>query len=253
LSEERAGLPEPDDTDDLDLEEPDEPDEAEELDVGEGEEPEAAQETEIEARPEPKRPSREQRRVQTLARRLRETEQEVARLRQQPLPQLQPVDPYRQAELDRLEAERVMMMAPHEVAKYYADKNRTETTQALTRQQVQFGDMLDRQNFEALKREEKAAARLESQIENLLIQARQQGMNLTREAIYNQLFAQEARANLRRVAEKQRKGGRERIAAQTVQPGQGRSGAAAPRRQRGEPTAEEDEALLRGVRLGDVW
>jgi hypothetical protein len=91
-------------------------------------------------------------------------------------------------------------------------------------------------------------------VENLLIAARNQGMNPTREMCLNTLFGQEMRAKAQRQAEKQRTQGRRRIAAQTTRSGGNGSTAASPRGQRRRDDSDEAlEARLKGVTMGDLW
>jgi hypothetical protein len=241
-------------------------DDADELDIlddllgVEPDEDEAApaEPEETEAEPEPQPRPRSQRRIIALRERLKQQETENRQLRdrllqtpvQQPAPQ---VDPYRQAEQERLEAERVAQMMPHEQAQFYARRSEERFQQQLFRQNLETRDMLDRQLFTQLAAQEPMAQRLQNEVENTLQQARAQGMNPTREAIYNLLVGQEIRSRAKKQTETQRRNGRARIAAQTTQPGGARSTAGSTRgRQRDSETAGLDDRL-RKVTVGDVW
>jgi hypothetical protein len=172
----------------------------------------------------------------------------LATSRQQPQP-----DPYRNAEAQRQEAERVAMMQPHEQAQFYAGQAEARMTQQLMRARLEVGDTIDRQNFAAVQREEPLARRWGNQIEEMLNLARQQGSNPTREALYNQMLAQQVRDKTKRDGDRQRVAGRRAIARETTTPGGGRSTAAPPRRN---GAADDYDAVvdrLRNARLGDVW
>ena len=209
----------------------------------------------------PLRLSREQRRIQTLRQRTRDQESEIRRLRQvqeqaltqtrQPAPQ---IDPYRQAEIDRQEAERVQMMAPHEVAQFYAGKMANQLQQQIARQNVEMADRMDRQGFENFAASRPAARRMASQIEAGLAEARQAGMNPTRQAIYHLLLGRQVDEQSARQTPVQRRNGQQRIASQRTQPGTPRSNAApASRGRRGEDSDEAMVARLKSVTVGDVW
>jgi len=259
MSEDRVGQ-EPDDTDDLDA-----LDDELGLDEDEQGEPELeAPELEIPPEPPPEPPpvSRETRRIRALRQREKDAQAEVARLRQQneqlltqfrqPAPQ--PVDPYRQAELERQEAERLAMMDPVQAARHIASQERQRTDQQLARMNVETFDRLDRITWDNIKSRETAARRLDPQVEQYLAAARAQGMNPTRENIYNLLMGQEIRARASRQTETQRRNGARRIASQRTNGATPRSGVAGRGQQRGEQdtSAEADIALLRGISIGQL-
>jgi hypothetical protein len=257
MSEERDQDLSPDDADDTSiLDELLEP----ELDGVEADEDEELPEETIEDEPpEPRRPSSRQRAAIRLRKRLEETEQENRRLRELALTQTRPppapaYDPYRQMELDRAEEERVLQMQPHQVAQYYAQKARQDSSREVMQAKIEVADLLDKQSFELLKQQEPMAARLAPQIEQALAASRQGGFNPTREALYNQMFATEVRAKAKKQAETQRAQGRRRIAAQTTQPGGARSTAPSPRGRRpAERTLADIEADFKNVTLKDAW
>jgi hypothetical protein len=172
-----------------------------------------------------RQPSRAERRIRALTqqiedeRRQRQTlEQQLTQLRTPPLP-----DPRAQAAAEQAELERVQMMAPHEVAQYYARRSEERVQQTLLRSQLETRDLMDRQSFAAVQRQEPIAKRLADKVEQTLAQARSQGMNPTREAILNLLVGQEIRDKARQQIESQRRRGARQIAAQTTQPGSPRS------------------------------
>jgi hypothetical protein len=204
------------------------------------------------------REPRENRTIRAMRARMKQQEEDNRRLRanvdnllstsRQPAP-----DPYRNAEAQRLEAERVAQMMPHEQAQYYAGQAEQRMQNQLLRARIEVGDIIDKQNFAAVQREEPLARRWSSQIEEMLGQARQQGSNPTREALYNQLLAQQVRDRTKKDGDRQRAAGRRAIARETTQPGGGRS-TVAPARRNG--AADDYDAVvdrLRNTRLGDVW
>jgi hypothetical protein len=206
------------------------------------------------------REPRENRTIRAMRTRLRQQEEDNRRLRAN-VDQLLTTsarsasapDPYRGAEAQRLEAERVAQMMPHEQAQYYAGQAEQRMTQQLMRARLEVGDTIDRQNFAQVQREEPLARRWGEQIEQMLAAARNQGSNPTREALYNQLLAQQVRDKTKRDGDRQRVAGRRAIARETTQPGGGRS-TVAPARRNG--AADDYDAVvdrLRNTRLGDVW
>jgi hypothetical protein len=238
----------------LDLEPEEDSQAPEREDVAEGDQPRRAPDGGAQREREP----RENRTIRAMRARMKQQEEDNRRLRanvdnllatsRQPQP-----DPYRNAEAQRLEAERVAQMMPHEQAQYYAGQAEQRMTQQLMRARLEVGDTIDRQNFSAVQREEPLARRWGSQIEEMLGQARQQGSNPTREALYNQLLAQQVRDKTKRDGDRQRVAGRRAIARETTQPGGGRS-TVAPARRNG--AADDYDAVvdrLRNTRLGDVW
>lgn len=257
MSEERASSEAGDDTDldtldDLLGLEPEEDAPAEE---GEREQP--VEEEQQPARRPPQ--SRGEHRVMQLRNKLREQEEENRRLRDAVLNQTrQPAyipqpDPYRQAELDRQEAERVAQMMPHEAAAYYSSKAEQRMGQQLLQGRLEVADILDRQSFQQICRDEPMAGKLRDQVETLLSQARRNGSNPTREAIYNQLLAAQVRPRMNNAElTRARRQGRAAIARQTTQPGGGRSSVTQQRNGRAEESDAEFEARLRRVRIGDL-
>lgn len=232
------------------------------LDLDADPEAEAPREEVEQVPDEPARPApqtREERRVNALRERERELKEENRRLRadfdrmlaQSRAPAPAAPDPYRQAEMQRLEAERLAMMAPHEQQAYHTQKVEQMVNERLLRAELTTADRLDRQNFAQLQRDEPAARRLAQEVEDGLILARQNNMNPTREAIYNVLIGQEVRNRMKQQTEKQRARGRQQIARETTRPGSTSSTAPAPRR--GEQKRSEDlsEAELL-ERIGDM-
>jgi hypothetical protein len=229
-----------------------------ELDEDEAEETPEGDEQEEEQQPqEQRRPSSRQRAILRMRERLKREEDENRRLRDQLLTQTRTpppqVDPYRRAEEERQEAERVAQMMPHEQAQFYARRTEQNFQQQLMRQNLETRDLIDRQLFQSLCAQEPMANRLSTEVENTLNQARQQGMNPTREAIYNLLVGQEVRTRAKKQTEKQRKNGRAQIERQTTQPGGTRSTAAGGRSRAAANPDVGLEDRLRKVTVGDVW
>jgi hypothetical protein len=250
MSDERDG----EDLDILDeLLEPELDDEAVEAEEGEP----SGEEQEEEQPQEQRRPSSRQRAILRMRERLKQESEENRRLRDQLLTQTRqpaapPPDPYRRVEEERQEAERVAQMMPHEQAAYYARKTEQQFSQQLMRQNLETRDLFDRQIYQSLCAQEPMAQRLANEVENTLAQARNQGMNPTREAIYNLLVGQEVRNRAKKQTDRQRKNGQARIAAQTTQPGGSRSTAAGGRRAAADPDAGLEDRL-RKVTVGDAW
>jgi hypothetical protein len=257
MSEERDGQrPGEDDLDELlgDDEPEGDADEGEELESVEEPEGEGSEEP---AAPEPRQQSRAERRIQTLLRRDKDREAELKQLRDAVMrPAQQPVqpqvDPARQAQLDREESERVAQLPYDEQLRYWRTKDREDNRRELLQQQLQTRDMLDRIQFQQTMREKRLPARYENEVESLLTQARQQGMNPSREWLLKAAIGNEVLTKKDRETEKQRTRGQRRIASQTTRPGGGtRSTAASPGGRRREGTAADDEALLRGITIGE--
>jgi len=254
MSEERGGEPDAGDDDLAAL------DDILELDSEpEAEAPREEVETpEPEPKPEPRQQTREERRVQALNKRWRESEAENKRLRadfdrmivQSRAPATPAPDPYRQAELQRQEAERLALMAPHEQAAYYANQVEQRVQQRLMQTEVTTADRLDRQNYTLLTRSDPDARRLAQQVEDGLMLARQNGMNPTREAILNVLVGQETRAMREKRDNEARRRGRAQIARETTRPGSAASTAPAPQR-RGEKRVEDMSEAELLERIGD--
>src|SRR5215472_4981614 len=208
----------------------------------------------------PAQPTRGQRRAQALRNRLKDQEDENRRLRadierilaQTRQPAAPPPDPYRQAELARQEQERLAMMAPHEVAAYTEQKLRAEWSQQRLQDQARLEDLVDRQTFENTKARSPIAARYADQVETALAQLRLQGQNYPREVILRQLIGNAMLTEEPRRTEAARRRGARQIAAQTTQPGVGRSAAPTDRRRtRDDGDAALDERL-RNVTIGDA-
>lgn len=264
MSEERPGL-DAGDSDDLELDDDIGLDEdAEDAEPeGEGEALEGDGEPELEAEPEPEpkpRQSREERRIQALRKRDRENRAEIKRLREvqeQALTQTrqsapQP-DPYRQAELQRQEDERVALMTPAEVARHYANQAEQRFQQQLTRQNIEMADRVDRLNFDNYASSRPAAQRMSAEVERTLAEARQAGMNPTRQAVYHLLLGRQVDERASRQIAQQRRTGQRRIASQRTTAGTPRSNAPPQARGRrgGDDSDEAMVARLKSVTLAD--
>lgn len=258
MSEERAGQEsgERDDLDELLDRDEDEaaPEEGEELDLGEGGEEGSEEQPE-----EPPRQTHDQRRrvrQRDELRELRETNRRLleAVTRQPAQSQFpQQPDPARQAQLDREEAERVAQMPFEEQSRYWTRKTEERLQQQMLRGNLETRDMLDRIQFQQVMRERRLPARYATEVDNLLAQARQNGMNPTREWLLKTVIGGEVLERKERDTERQRIRGQRRIASQTTRPSGTRSTAASGGGRRNQDQAADDEALLRGVSLGDVW
>jgi len=238
-------------------------DEAGELDeseggepAGEGEEPEAG-----EREPPPQRqPSRAERRIAALRKERREQAEEIKRLRavqeqaltqtRQPAPQ---PDPYRQAEQQRQEAEWLALQPPDVVARHVANQALQPLQQQMARQQVEFADRLDRQSFDSFAASRPAAQRMAAAVERTLAEARQGGMNPTRQAVYHLLLGRQVDERASRQIAQQRKTGQRRIASQRTTGAAPRSNAPAQRRGRADDSDEALIARLKNTTVGDVW
>lgn len=262
MSEERIAQESGDDAEDLGILdellgiEPDEPDTgSQEQEPDDGDEGATADQP-------PPPPRRDGRTIRAIRAREQEHREEKARLQRQidqlisqtRSPVALPPDPYRQAELNRQEQERLALMAPHEIAAYTEDKLRREWTQQRINDQVQIGDLIDRNTFETLKSRSKVAEKYAAQVETMLIELRQRGQNFPREVILKQIIGDEVMKKAGEQLETARRRGARQIAAQTTQPGAGRNGAADTRRttRRNDPDAGLDERL-RSVTVGDAW
>jgi hypothetical protein len=258
MSELRAGE-DPGGTDDVDLDsligdEPDEPEPDAEPEPGDEPEPDPdfRREGDQAGGQRQRQPSRAEHRIRNLTRQIEEERRQRQTLEQQlnqlRAPPVQP-DPRAAAEAERLELERVQMMAPHEVAAYYARKSEEKIQQTLLRSQLETRDLMDRQAFAALSRDEPIARRLAGKVEETLAQARAMGLNPTREAVLNLLVGQEIREKARKQIETQRRRGRAQVAAQTMQGGATRSTVPSERGRRDDNSIEAIEKRLENVIL----
>lgn len=254
MSEDRTGQ-EPDATDELNLDDPEIDDEIDPLEPAESSEPaEPAEPLEPAARP-----TRAERLARFQQRRIQEQEEELKRWRDAAL-QRQPAqptftpppDPMRQAQADREEQERVAQLPYEEQSRYWARKEGESMRQQMLRQQLETRDMLDRSNFSQIMSAKKLPARYATEVENLLIQARQQGMNPSRDWLLNAVIGKEVLEKQSRETERQRRNGAARIASQTTTPARTGSTAATAGGRRNVNQDAEDEALLRSVTIGQV-
>jgi hypothetical protein len=255
MSEQRGQASEPGTTDDVDLDQlvngEAEPEPEPEPEPDDGGEPEPGEEPEPQpaatgAQPQQRQPSRSTDRIRALndrlesERRAREAlEREIAQLRAPPQPQAPPPNPQAEAERERQEVERIVYAAQAQgqdptsaVARYYAEKSEQKIQQQLLRANLEIADRMDRQSFEATKREFAIARRLSDRVESELARMRQQGLNPARDAVLKYLVGEEILAKANTQVERQRKAGARQIAAQTVPPAQTRSTAPPERGQR---------------------
>jgi hypothetical protein len=236
MSEERDDgqlVPEQDDDLDQDEEElepedqDDEPDEA-----AEGEEPEPQPRTRRTEDEPARRGGRANERIRELNRERNELRERLARLegavsRPPPQPQVS------QAELDRQEAEQLALMSPDQQARYFSQKTERAVSQALMQHQLATADQIDRMSFERFIDRYPAATRYTDQVETILSSERAAGRNPSRETILKYVMGEQLLRRGARASNEQRRTGRRRIAREQTRPGNGRSTAAAPERNRG--------------------
>lgn len=146
-----------------------------------------------------------------------------------------------------------MAQLPYEEqSRYWARKSEERVQQQLLRSHLETRDLLDRNSFQQIMRDRRLPAKYAAQVENMLIQARQQNMNPSREWLLKAVIGEEILSRKDRETERQRVRGQRRIASQTVRTGAGaRSTAATPGGRRGQNQDADDEALLRGITVGD--
>lgn len=163
-----------------------------------------------------------------------------------------PVDPAAQARAAREEQERLELMSPQEVARYYYEKGQQEHRQQLLQVQITTADSMDRQNYATLKAQLPAASRLETQVEQLLRTERAAGnYRFTRQDILRYLVGQEVLEKRASVLPRQQRQGARRVAGQTTRPNGGR-GDVARQDRAGRSQDDADAALLRGTRVADL-
>ena len=256
MSEERTG-PEPGEPDDLELDdEGEEADEGEELDVGEGDTTDLDVAVEQEHQTEQRLQSRAERRITRQQERLRALEEQNRRLtealtRPPAQPQYQP-PPVDQARLDREEFERVSQMPFEEQSRYWARKTEERVQQQINLHGLQTRDMLDQSNFRQIMREKRLPAKYANEVETLLSQARQQGMNPTREMVLQTVIGREVLDRKDRETDRARQRGQRRIASQTVRPGGRGSTAATAGGRREQDQEAADKALLMSITWGEA-
>ncbi len=240
----------------LDDFEPEDEGEAEEVDLGEGAGDESAEEgDEGAARPPPqaRRPGPRQRlaaEVKALREKTERQERELARVQGQQQAYQQPrVDPAEQARRDQAEREQVALYPVEQQLAYWRDKDRREIGQALVNQQVQFGETIDKREWNAACRTDKVRSRFADRVEQALASERQAGRNHTREEIYYALLGQEMDGKRGQQGARQRREGAARVRSQTTQPGAARSDVARERR----PDGDSIEDIRRRVSGRPLW
>ena len=246
-----AGAP---DDDDLDLGALDEGTEPEPIEPGPDD-----LESNPEPEPEPQsQPTRQERRDERARSRLREVEAERAdlarRLAALESRQAQPAapDPAVSARAEAEFRQSLEQMLPHEAALAVAARSEQRIQQQLVQAELRGFDRADSAEFAALQRTDRAAQRLAPEVERVLAANRAAGdLRLGRLDIFDFLRGRELRTRGPQAARQQRQQGAARVAAQTTRPGSGRGDVA---RGSGAPANQDsaDEALLRGVRAGDV-
>lgn len=240
-----------------------EPLDGEDLDLGVedegGEEPppEDLDQPEPEAAAEERRPSRAQSRIQRLQQERDEARRQAAeaegyrRALEQRNQQAAPVDPYAQQRAEQEFLASLQQMDPYQAAIAIRDRERAQVGNALVQMQRDNAERLDRMEFNSLVRTDAEARRLAPEVERLVSQARAGGdYQTTRQTVYELLYGREALARRQGLVPRQRAQAQRRVAQQTTRPASGRGDVATGGRVRDQGSA--DEALLRGVTVGDL-
>lgn len=224
--------------------EPDEPEpeaEDEEPPEVDGEEP-----------PEPVAQPRQGRRGQAERLRIKtdRLERELAELKARPAPVAQPaIDPGAAQRAEAEKWERRAMMSPVEIAQDVAREFEGRMQQSLAMQQFTTQDLVDKQQYDAEARTSRVHQQYKQRVDTLLSSERARGnLGATRGAILAYLVGQDAIERANRAAPRQQRAAAGRVSRQQVRPGSTRSDGAAGSRTR----PDADEALLRGIRVGDL-
>lgn len=215
---------------DDDGEEPPEPETPEEADEGQDQ-------------PQVRRP-RGRSREATLSRENIELRERLARLEgqvQQPRQQTPQFDPEQQRRAAAERLERLRNMDPIDAILTVEREAQQGLVGYMSQQMMQVRDEADQARWEATCERDRTAARLSSQVEDMVARARQQGTYLPRQMAYAQVYGQEALRRRGQVSQTQRRQGQRRIAAQTTRPGGGGSDVArAAAGQRDQDAADEE-------------
>lgn len=168
-----------------------------------------------------KKPSRQTQRVQNALREAKEAQARAdaleARLSQMEGTRHRDT----QAETEAAERELLATMTPEQRLDYKMDKLERVTQQRISATQMQSADLADKAAFDALCARDKTLASIQSQVEDAVRKARQQGSTADRDTIANYLLGKMLREKGAKVGQKQR-----RQAASNREREQGRPGAA---------------------------
>lgn len=226
-------------------------DEADQADDGSEEEGQEEQARDVASQPR----SRSRNNVQILRERAQAAERGLEDLRREftdfrsRQPQPGQISPHEQARLDAEEQARVEQMMPHDAARYYAEKNARHFQQQLAITQFQAFDRQDQSDFARLKDTNREAARLAPDVERILAAQRAQGIySFTRAQVFAYRYGEEMLAKARQERPRQQRHAAGRVAAQRTRPGNARGDVARGGRDR----VDADEALLRGITVGDI-
>ena len=150
---------------------------------------------------------------------LRDATLRAEALERQIAAQNQRPDPAYLARQAQEEAERVSMMAPHEVAQYYASKTQYQLQQQIQFNQRQQMEALDRINFRATVAMDPLARRFEADVEAKVAEQAAKGLTVSREDALNWAAGKALRAKAAAAAKTQKVAGAARVAAQTTRRG----------------------------------
>ena len=125
-------------------------------------------------------------------------------------------DPALQARQAQEEAERVAMMAPHEVAQYYANKSAQQMQQQMHAAQRQQMDALDRMDFRSQVATNPLAKKFEPDVERVVAEQARNGFSIKREEALAYVVGKAMIAKAGTAAKGQRVAGAARVASQTT-------------------------------------
>lgn len=159
-------------------------------------------------------------------------------------------DPGAAARAAAEERDRIAVMTPDEVSRYYYEKGTREFGGAIQALQMQTQELLDKQAYDAASRSSPLHQRYRSQVEQVLAFERAQGRSTTREVILDYLIGKDVRERSSVVAPKQRVAAAQRVAAVQARPTGGRGDVAAARRLVPGSAAADDAAIDAARRAG---
>lgn len=125
-------------------------------------------------------------------------------------------DPAFQARQAQEEADRVAMMAPHEVAQYFANKSQQQMQQQMMQQHRQQIDALDRIDFRGQVATNPLAKKFESDVERVVAEQARNGFSIKREEALAYVVGKAMIAKAGTAAKGQRVAGAARVASQTT-------------------------------------
>ena len=198
-----------------------------------------------------KPPSRSSLRIQKEIARRKEAEQKFATLEREiaeiRAAQQQPrIDPAEQARQLAEEQQRVSLMAPHEVAQYYAQKTQQQMEYRLQLMQLSLAEENDRAAFNALQTSDPLARKYADEVERLIKSEKAEGRSVKRETALNFVIGQAMRKRAGAAGTRQGKAAAARVAGASTKPGRMNGDAASDRtgRRGGDPSEAELERRL---------